>query len=156
MRNIYLLAIILSFTGCDKKDLTDITDQVIFPTLFRSPCFDVISNTEKDEWIFHEEDAFKAYANSIRIFPFNQNCDTASIPEIELTEYSLLGKYTAGGGCDVNYKRKVFKDEINKRIIYEINVNYKGSCDMLITSNNWVLIPEMRENYTFEFKVRER
>ncbi len=156
MRYLYFLAIILTFTGCDKEDLIDITDQVIFSSLFRSPCFDVIANTEKDEFVIREEDAFKAYVDSIRIYPVNQNCDTASLPEIDFTEYTLLGKYTSGGGCDVKYERKVYKDEINKRIIYEIDVKYIGLCDMLITSKNWVLIPKMPENYTFEFRVRKR
>lgn len=156
MRYLYFLAIILTFTGCDKEDFIDITDQVTFPSLFRSPCFDVFAYSEKDEFVFNEENTFKAYVDSIRIYPVNLNCDTASVPEIDFADYSLLGKYTSGGGCDVKYERKVFKDEINKRIIYEIDVKYIGTCEMLITSRNWVLIPKMPENYSFEFKVRKR
>lgn len=156
MRYLFLFSIILIFSTCEKKDWDDITDQVIFPVLFRNPCFDIASLSRNNELIFRDKESFESYVDSMRIYPYNLNCDTATVPDINFDKYTLVGKFTSGGGCDVEYKRNVFEDVNNKNIIYEIKINYTGLCEMLITSMNWALIPRIPDNYSVEFKVRER
>ena len=55
---------------------------------------------------------------------------------INFEKYSLIGKYTEGGGCDVNYNREIIDHKIENKIVYSIDVEYTGICTMLITNMN--------------------
>jgi hypothetical protein len=156
MRLIFIVIGLIILSGCKKKDLEDITDDVIFPSILRNPCFDVMAKPDNEELIFRDQESFEAFTDSIRIYPFNLNCDTVTPPTIDFDSYILVGKQTSGGGCSVNYERKVYSDESNRQVIYEIKVRYKGLCDMLITSMNWALIPRVPEAYSIDFRVDER
>jgi len=72
---------------------------------------------------------------------------------LKFTKYFLVGKFTDGGGCSVTYDRQVIVDEENKNLIYKIDADYFGFCDMLIVNMNWALIPYRYIDYSFEFQV---
>jgi hypothetical protein len=67
----------------------------------------------------------------------------------------LLGKHTSGGGCHAEYIRKIYEDDCDKVITYEIIVEYSGGCDMLIGNWNWVYIPKLLVDYTVSFETLE-
>jgi hypothetical protein len=67
---------------------------------------------------------------------YNDGCDSSELPIVDFSQYTLLGAYTCGGGCSVDFTRKVFKNTSTNSIIYEVEVNYKGLCKMLIFSWN--------------------
>lgn len=155
MRSHLLILLSVFISSCSKDTYIDITDQCVFPQLFTNQCFWGNPGGEYDEIVFISNDEFESFTDSIRIFPININCDTATVPYIDFDAYTLLGKYTKGGGCNVDYERRVFKDVTNQTIIYEINMDYSGTCLLLITSRNWVLIPKSVNNYSVEFIVNE-
>jgi len=75
------------------------------------------------------------------------------LPEINFSQNTLLGKWTSGGGCSIDFVRKVYRDDGNKRIIYLINVVNEGTCSMMGESMNWILIPKVPSGYEVEFIV---
>lgn len=150
-----MLLILFVITGCEKNDeFTEITDKVEFlePNFFGT-CFSGFYDEGYSEVIIKNEEAYQDFGNTVRIHPYNLNCDTADLPMIDFNKYSLIGKYTSGGGCSVSYTRQVFRDEKNKKYIYEISAEYSGTCRMLIININWALIPKIPKGYTIEFRV---
>ncbi len=155
MKILIQISFLICILSCNKNETIDITDQCVFPNFFTNQCFWGSPGREYDEIVFVSNEEFNLFANAIRIYLLNLNCDTAVIPNIDFDTFSLLGKYTSGGGCEVEYVRKVYNNINDKTIIYEIDVEYIGGCAMLITNRNWVLIPKLSNNYIVEFVVHE-
>ena len=156
MKKGWIVLIILSLLliACEKHKTLDITDQCEFHEIILSPCFYGITNLSNDNYvIIRNNEAYLNFANSIRIHPYNTNCDTAILPVIDFNKYSLLGRNTSGGGCGATYDRQILKDIDDKKIIYKINVQYEGSCYILIENWNWVYIPKLEKGYSVEFQV---
>ncbi|MDR0604903.1 MAG: hypothetical protein LBG80_11435 [Bacteroidales bacterium] len=78
-----------------------------------------------------------------------------SFQDIDFSQYTLLGKYTSGGGCKVNFERNVSKNMLDKQMIYSIQVKQYGLCEMLVESMNWVLISKLSNDYSVVFTVKE-
>lgn len=156
MRTSTLLLALFILTGCSNDNYIDITDQCEFIQLFTNSCFWGIPNSEYDEIVFRDNEDFQTFVDSVRIYPANINCDTAIAPDIDFKNYVLCGKFTSGGGCDSDFKRKVYRDITNEEIIYQIDINYSGLCDMLITSRNLVLIPKSLIYEDVKFSVTKK
>jgi hypothetical protein len=84
------------------------------------------------------------------VLQLNSSCQK---PEIDFTQYTLLGRY-AYAQCTGSYLREVTKDTTNKRYNFTITVESCGSCDCLSQNMNWVLVPKLPENYTVRFTVK--
>ena len=150
---ILFLCISLIMVTCNKdNEIIDITEDCEFSDNILSTCFYGTSSSEYDEIVFRDNDSFQEFGNSVRIYPVNINCDTAQLPDIDFNKYSLLSKRTHGL-CSASYTRKVLKDTDNKKIIYKISVVYEGTCEMLIGSRNWAIIPRIPDNYRVNFVV---
>ena len=138
--------------GCERyEDLIEQVDFLGFEDF--GICFTGNPSDLDSEVIFTDYETYQDYWNKRRIHPYNLDCDTAQLPNIDFDKYSLIGKYTEGGGCEVSYDRDIIEDKLRNRIIYTIKVEYQGTCAMLITSMNWVLIPKLKRNYEVEFVV---
>jgi len=160
MKNLISALLLLSvvFTGCEKEkideNLKDITKDSEFKELL-SDCFYGIFQKDYSEIIITDLESYKNFEDSIRVQAGGLNCDAASLPYIDFNKYSLLGKFTQGGGCSAIYDRTVFDDTVNKKIIYKISVEYSGECDMWIFNWNWVCVPKLPQDYEVEFQVNE-
>lgn len=84
------------------------------------------------------------------VLQMNSGCQK---PEIDFTQYTLLGRY-AYAQCTGSYFREVTKDTTNKRYNFTITVESCGSCNCLSQNMNWVLVPKLPENYTVRFTVK--
>jgi hypothetical protein len=153
---ILILGVMLSLSiSCNQEgEIIDITSECEFYDNILSTCFYGIPNSDYDEYVFRSNDSFQEFGDLVRIYPANSNCETANLPNIDFTKYSLLTKSTNGGGCSASYKRKILKDTVNRKIIYQISVDYEGACDMLLGSRNWAIIPKIPDNYTVEFILK--
>ena len=67
---------------------------------------------------------------------------TDIVPSFNYDKTTLLGYYLEGGGCEVNFKRKVVKKG-NTYTVY-IKSEESGSCDMLAYSMNWLALPKLK------------
>lgn len=77
----------------------------------------------------------------------NNNC---AKPEIDFSEYALLGMYafTANTG---SYYREVVKDTANNQYIYTVKVTNCGNCNCLSENMNWVTVPKLPEEWSVKF-----
>lgn len=80
-------------------------------------------------------------------------CENFELPSIDFSQYTLLGKYAQGGGCSIDFVRKAYKGDSNKKLIYSIRVVGKGDCLLLVTSMNWALVPKVPSDKV-EFEVK--
>ena len=150
----WLILFILFILSCEKFE--EISEQVDFlDGLDFGICFVGTPSGLPEEVIIRDYESYQNYWNQKRIHPSNLDCDTAKLPNIDFNKYSLIGKYTSGGGCDVVYEREVFEYRMKNKIVYKIKVEYIDGCYMLITSMNWALIPRLKRNYDVEFIVEE-
>ena len=148
-----LLIGLMFFIACKKDEKQDLTNQCVFYDNFLSTCFYGLSTPRYDQIIITDNKTYQNFADSIRIHPYNIKCDTATLPIIDFTKYSLLGKYTGGGGCSATYYRQILQDKNGKKLIYRIIVQYEGSCSMILASWNWVIIPKLEKGCFVEFDV---
>jgi len=149
------LILILIYSSCEKNnELVDITSDCEFPEIIVSSCFYGSPPPEYYELVFRDNESYREYGDIVKINPINLNCDTAQLLAIDFSKYTLLSKMIMGGGCSANFDRKVFMDVGNRKIIYQVKADFVGSCEMLITNRNWVLIPAITNNYTVEFRVK--
>lgn len=141
--------------SCEKEgELVDITSECEFHDNILSTCYYGRPNSDYDEYVFRDNDSFQDFGDTVRIYPGNSNCDTANLPNIDFSKYSLLTKSTNGSGCSATYQRKVLKDTKSKNIIYQISVDYEGECRMIVGSRNWAIIPKISDDYKVVFELK--
>ena len=142
--------------SCENNEsIEDLPEQVEFlEQSYFGICFSGTPAGLDTEVIITDNESYLEYFNQKRIHPYNLNCDTAELPKIDFDKYSLIGKYTEGGGCEVSYNREIIDNKTKNKIVYTIDVEYSGSCLMLITNMNWALIPKLKKDYNVEFIVK--
>ncbi|MFH1607893.1 MAG: hypothetical protein ABIA78_02055 [archaeon] len=98
-----------------------------------------------------QEEYKKLQSDTIKSF----NCEWNTLPpEIDFSKKTLLGNHASGGGCSIDFKKKVYQDDSNKKIIHSVKVVEKGRCDKLGSSMNWVIIQKVPSDYSVEFEVK--
>ena len=109
-----------------------------------------IRESEKTEFVINSNEEYLALNDYKSPADF---CNDFVLPQINFTTHTLLGKYAQGGGCSINFTRKIYADDTNKTITYVIDVVEEGNCEMMGMSMNWVLISKVSSDYTIQFKV---
>jgi len=75
-------------------------------------------------------------------------------PKVNFNQYTLLGQDTHTGGCGLpEYKIEVVKNV--REYIYRITIKRKGSCEMAIFRNKWILVSKIPANYNGKFEKIE-
>jgi hypothetical protein len=143
-----------SINKTEKKanPLTDITDKCVFPkanTSNTSFCFSAINYFSK---VITNQASYIEFENSIWC-PWHRVYDTAHLfNNIDFEKYSLLVCVTTYSGCSY-YKRMVYKDEVDKKIVYKITLKDDSRLEVIIFDMNFVFIPKLPIGYTVEFQV---
>lgn len=140
-----IFSLILFLSSCEKED---IIEGIIVKEFDTGRCFPPFGN-EPDEFIITNDSLYQDLLNYGVVV-----CDNYTLPTIDFTTYTLLGKYTVSGGEVKYYKREVVKDEVNMRDIYHIYIKCKNNNKAAI-SMNWVLIPKLPGNYSVDFTVEK-
>lgn len=123
--------------------------------LFSSPnCFSLSGIHAGSGFLISDVYTYAKYADSMRIYPYNSDCDTATLRRIDFSKYSLIGIMTTYGDCDSLYRNFNMDDRAHKlRYIIDIT-QYGGPCnDKLNMSLNLALVPKLPNNYSVEFEV---
>lgn len=143
-----LIFVILLTAGCvqqfakDDIQFTDMNEQLTCIGPF---------DLRDSEFLVNSEQEYQALLDYKSPSP---RCEDFQLPSIDFSQNTLLGKYAQGGGCSIDFIRKIYKDESNKKITFSIKVDEKGSCEKLGMSMNWVLIPKFSSDYNLEFEVK--
>ena len=140
---ITILSAILFFSSCEQEDLFE---GIIVQEFDFGRCLPPFGN-EPDEYVITND---SLYQNLLTLGTVV--CDNYTLPEIDFTTYTLLGKYTVSDGEVKYYKREVIKDASNMKYIYTIYMKCQNNSKAEI-SMNWVLVPRLPDNYSVEFVV---
>jgi hypothetical protein len=155
MKNISYLTLafftLLLFTECKKEEITD--DVQFLTNSYFGDCF-FYSASESDEIVLRDQEEYESYFAALRQSSSNKDCSEAVPTAIDFDKYTLIGQWTSGGGCSVEYDRTL-EQKGNKEVTYHITVTYSGLCKMLISDMNWALIPKIKNRTDVIFEVEE-
>ncbi len=150
-----LLFILVILAACTPQETEEITSDCIFNLPLDVFCFSARPDTSYNELVITNEEEYAVYLDFCRMIMSDNRCDTVTAPEFDFDSMILLGKYSEGGGCSVDYERRVLLDPAQKTLRYEITVTYYGNCLMLITNMNRVLVPRPPDHYRVEIVLNE-
>ena len=155
MRNIsytiLTFLLVLLFTNCKKEEIT--SDVQFLTNSYFGDCFFYLAS-ESDEIVLRNQDEYESYFAALRQSSHNKDCSEAMPTAIDFDRYTLIGHRTSGGGCSVEYYRKLERKG-NKEVTYHITATYSGLCMMLISDMNWALIPKIKNRTDVIFEVEE-
>jgi hypothetical protein len=155
MKNISYLTLafftLLLFTECKKEEITD--DVQFLTNSYFGDCF-LYSASESDEIVLRDQEEYESYFAALRQSSSNKDCSEAVPTAIDFDKYTLIGQWTSGGGCSVEYDRTL-EQKGNKEVTYHITITYSGLCKMLISDMNWALIPKIKNRTDVIFEVEE-
>ena len=98
------------------------------------------------------EDEYKSLVKEIfySSWPF-KGTENYTRTDIDFSEYTLLGQDATSGGCETpDYNVEIEKDGAD--IVYRLTIIRKGSCEMSILKNMWILVPKLPNGYTVKFE----
>lgn len=81
----------------------------------------------------------------------DSSCIGSPLTTIDFSTYSLLGYRKCGSGCQTNFIKTVYQDNINEKYILDIQVEEIGGCEPWVCSMNWILVPALPQGYFVEF-----
>ena len=143
--------LLLLCTQCKKEEIT--SDVQFLSNSYFGDCF-FYSASESDEIVLRDQEEYESYFAALRQSSSNKDCSEAVPTAIDFDKYTLIGHRTSGGGCSVEYDRKV-EQKGNKEVTYHITATYSGLCMMLISDMNWALIPKIKDRTDVVFDVKE-
>ena len=131
MKKILLLsiAIIVLLVNCQKKKhckgRTDDVESGIIVSKVTFDCFNENPPSPlQNGYVINSDTAYQALG--LKKYTKDE-CQNATLPFIDFTQYTLLGKM-ATGGCRVGFKRDVARDDTNSQYLYKIIVCEYGMC----------------------------
>lgn len=153
MKKVILIFIAAWFVFCSskmKEEYIDISDQCIFNVNIGNACFRIPHGSTNDEIIIKNKFDYQDFMDSNR--NRNTQCFNAKIPYIDFSRYILIGKRTSGT-CRASYNYSVSIDTKSRKIKYTIDVDYTGSCRVMVSSWNWACIPKYLDYDSIHFEV---
>ncbi len=156
-----LFLILLTGAGCKKKCECELIDQM--------PSFDQLESmngiteisimncveqsvTEGKEFIIQDDSTYQSILAGEENNPNFPNCNGYSLPVIDFTSKTLIGKWTSRW-CDDTYARR-FVD--NGNYTYYIKVSSDAGCEHAAcgsSSMNWMTIPKIEDTDKVTFEV---
>ena len=147
-----LLSCLLIFVSC-KKENKDQKVAVESKTIDFGMCFFPNAPKANSGYVIKDEKSFNLLFDSIRNKHFS--CDTALIPNIDFSKYSLLGILTENVCSSKIITRSVLNDISNKQYLYNITIgkDVEPTCMMLVQTMNWVIVSKLPEDYKVVFNI---
>lgn len=148
----FILIIIASCTNDPKCELNTGASGSIISEIDLGECFDkliqdtiIISDTNYIDTLYTLIDS--AYNSNI-----GSDCDP-EIDTIDFNNYSILGLYAEGIGCNVNFYKEFIINTIDKTYNYNIKVEECGDCSYTEFSMNWILVDKIDSTYTINYSI---
>lgn len=98
--------------------------------------------------------AFPDTYQSIPEMNYEEFLETCNVfPDVDFTQHSVLGYHTVGTGCTVTFEKRVYRDDQNRVILYELTIIEEGACEMDYRDRNLILVPRIPLDYVVEFST---
>ena len=135
MRFAILLLLVLLFYGCENE-----TKQEFVVQFLELPgCAYLL---DENELVIRNDSEFTVIESL---------CSSLNFPQINFNDSSLLAK-TITIGCDDEIEGRIYKDDLNQKYIYNIEIQ-RGLCKVAAVVSNWALVPKLPNDFTVEFNV---
>jgi hypothetical protein len=82
---------------------------------------------------------------------FGTNLLQCQVPEVDFENECVIGYYTSGSGCDVNFHREVERVDPLRRYLFRVRVESCGNCRSAFYSYNWVRVPALPPGWSVDF-----
>ncbi len=115
-------------------------------------CISPYEHNVTDEFVIRSQEEYAMLTQYLSTAP---DCANFTLPSIDFSEKTLLGKYTTGTGCTIDFERHVYRNDDAKTVTYVITVIEEGNCEMLGMSMNWITIPKIPQDYKVIFDVEK-
>lgn len=144
MRIILPFLFFICFTSCTKDPWINIDKGIIDQVISFGSC--IPPTITQTEYIIETDSMYqKLLSNSV--------CSSYTLPYIDFTQYTLLGKY-ASGQCKVEFHRQVTKDDVAKTYNFTVYVFDRGLCKKEAIDMNWVTVPKLPQDYSVVFTIK--
>lgn len=159
---IFLLVGLLTASSSCKKDKA--VPIISCPAGYNEVNFEVLDITYscwnyskygiQEEFIINDDSTYKVSIGGMfrpdSLRPYN--CSD-SLPQIDFSKKTLLGKLADGTGCKTDFIRLVCKNEISKEVLYKIMVIETGGCLPLVTNMNFVIADKISVDYKINYEI---
>jgi len=161
-RSVIILALVLSIIGCEKKseDIYQIENPIFLKNseIFNSvTCFSIGNIDATKGFVIDNSETYKVYEDSMRIYPINNDCDTATLVNIDFIKSTLIGIKIGYGPSD-SLTRQIIVDNENHKIKFNIDIALGVKPDhslIYYLDLNLALIDKIPEDYDVVFQVNE-
>ena len=140
-------------SGC-KKDASCINQSKIsgdiVSDLNLGVCYNLMQN---DTIIITDTATFLDLKNKIDVdyyALYSAKCDTLK-DTIDFSAYNIIGYFSSGIGCNVNFHKEFIIDNALRTYSYIITIEECGECTLEEFSMNWIIVPKLDLTYTFIF-----
>lgn len=106
------------------------------------------------EFVIKTQDEYQSLLRFKTQFDFVE-CKNFTLPEIDFSQKTLLGMYADGGGCDIEFEKKVFRDDRKKEYRYIVTIIETGTCLKMGLSMNWITVPKIPDDYKVVFETKK-
>ena len=153
LRYTFLLASLILFTACKKTEVQKCDEPIpdsglIAASVDFGAC--VYQNLNSNTYII--QDSIE-YSNLQKEIVDNiQEGSICDFPEIDFDKYTILGHYSEGVGCTINFNRSVIADSTALSVKYNISKVECGDCEIIGYSYNFILVePKVTSDYQISF-----
>ena len=141
-----LLGLLITVSACtvnQKVHIIDLQEEL--------SCVQTFDITRSQQYIINSNTSYQRL-NNMTTFSFS--CKNFTLPGLDFSTYTLLGKSTEGRGCNATQGRSVVQN--GSLLTYTIDVVTTGNCTSKVwTSTNWILVPKTTGK-TVAFNVVEK
>jgi hypothetical protein len=142
MKKIIVLCSII-FTSCNKCPILP-DNSLIYEDAQLGVCLS--SKLSKEEYVIENDIQY----NELKIV---EKC-SVTLPPIDFTKKTLIGKYTSGQ-CKVTIKKSFQFDNPTNTYTYYISVCEKGNCKSLSSNMNWIIVDKLVSGFKLKYKIEK-
>jgi hypothetical protein len=148
---LFCIIVIFSFIAFSCNEDEDPNHSLNYELLDWTECSYAFSFQSGDSFIINDTAEFNTLIETISY----TNCVNYDYPEIDFENYTLLGLFAEGSGCEAIYDRSFSRNDDSETYKYTIKANYTGLCDMLIMHSNWILVDKISDEAIVVFELNQ-
>lgn len=153
-KQIFFIIFLIFITSCSRQSEIQFSDYGKDYPLPLKMClassFKFDENLSSDEIIINNYEQYKSLFQIIH----SKWCENLTMPSIDFSQKTLLGKY-ASGSCGASFEKNVIRDDSKKEYKYRIYVK-ESFCisGPPQESMNYILVPKVPDDYKVVFEVK--
>lgn len=147
--NITSVSLIIFFIlSCEKDSISDQCQSDGYEKLaFEKPGIGIHKDQKKKEYVITNDSSYYATLEQ----------DSSALPNIDFAKKTLIGKYAGLTCSEENYLKYVCINREKSHVVYHVKRDMEDeevTCNALVMSMNWIIVPVSGDKYTFDFRFK--